>query len=308
MANTQAEAKFIKSIGGDASGQGDAISVDKIKGTPVSATTPTSGQALVFDGSQWAPAAPTGGPASALGTTGADVVVNTAAPPTTGQVLTATSPTAANWQTPSGGGSVAVPTRQILTSGAGATYTTPLNARQIRIRMVGGGGGGGGFNSSTGNATAGLAGTASSFGGITANPGLGGQSNTTGRVGGAGGVGGGGIASIRFPGNAGGKTSGAGGGSVFGGSPVTGKGPVVGNAVANTGAGGSGGGESGGSFVDSGGGGGSGEYVEIIIDTPLATYVYTIGSGGSGGSEGTVGQSGAGGAGGSGVIIVEEIY
>lgn len=48
---------------------------------------------------------PTGGPATALATTGADVVVNTATPPTTGQVLTATSPTAADWQTPSGGGS-----------------------------------------------------------------------------------------------------------------------------------------------------------------------------------------------------------
>lgn len=46
---------------------------------------------------------PTGGPATALATTGADVVVNTATPPTTGQVLTATGPTAADWQTPSGG-------------------------------------------------------------------------------------------------------------------------------------------------------------------------------------------------------------
>ena len=42
----------------------------------------------------------------ALGTTGADVNVGAAAPPTTGQVLTATSATAATWQTPSGGGGV----------------------------------------------------------------------------------------------------------------------------------------------------------------------------------------------------------
>jgi hypothetical protein len=42
-----------------------------------------------------------GGATEALGTTGTDVTVGTAAPPSTGQVLTATSATAANWQTPS---------------------------------------------------------------------------------------------------------------------------------------------------------------------------------------------------------------
>lgn len=40
--------------------------------------------------------------AEALGTTGADVTVGTAAPPTTGQILTATSATTATWQTFSG--------------------------------------------------------------------------------------------------------------------------------------------------------------------------------------------------------------
>jgi len=39
-----------------------------------------------------------GGAAESLQTTGADVVVSTAAPPTTGQILKATSPTTANWQ------------------------------------------------------------------------------------------------------------------------------------------------------------------------------------------------------------------
>ena len=33
-------------------------------------------------------------------------------------------------------------TRQRLTSGSGATYTTPANCRMIRVRMIGGGGGG----------------------------------------------------------------------------------------------------------------------------------------------------------------------
>jgi hypothetical protein len=43
------------------------------------------------------------GTAGSLATTGSPVVVSTAAPPTTGQVLTATSATAADWQTPSAG-------------------------------------------------------------------------------------------------------------------------------------------------------------------------------------------------------------
>ena len=46
--------------------------------------------------------------ANNLRTTGADVIISGAAPPTTGQVLTSTSATAANWQTPSSGGSLSV--------------------------------------------------------------------------------------------------------------------------------------------------------------------------------------------------------
>ena len=45
-----------------------------------------------------------------LGTTGTSVTVNTAAPPTIGQVITATSPTAASWQTPASGAPAAVGT------------------------------------------------------------------------------------------------------------------------------------------------------------------------------------------------------
>lgn len=44
------------------------------------------------------------GTATALATTGSDVVVSTASPPSSGKVLTATSGTAATWQTPSAGG------------------------------------------------------------------------------------------------------------------------------------------------------------------------------------------------------------
>jgi|CXWL01.1.fsa_nt_gi hypothetical protein len=61
MSATQLTGRQIKDLGGDISGQGNAVSVDKIKGTPISATAPTPGQALVFDGAQWAPSAGSGG-------------------------------------------------------------------------------------------------------------------------------------------------------------------------------------------------------------------------------------------------------
>jgi hypothetical protein len=48
-------------LSGDVSGGLHSTSVDKIKGSAVSGTAPTSGQVLTWDGSQWAPAASTGG-------------------------------------------------------------------------------------------------------------------------------------------------------------------------------------------------------------------------------------------------------
>lgn len=103
MSATQLRGRQITGLGGDISGDGNSASVDKIKGTPVSATAPTTGQALVFNGSSWEPGLGASTSAMALATTGADVVVSGAAPPTTGQVLTATSATTANWQTPGAG-------------------------------------------------------------------------------------------------------------------------------------------------------------------------------------------------------------
>jgi hypothetical protein len=43
-------------MGGDVSGASGTATVDKIKGVAVSATTPTTGQALEYNGSAWAPA------------------------------------------------------------------------------------------------------------------------------------------------------------------------------------------------------------------------------------------------------------
>jgi hypothetical protein len=56
--------------------------------------------------------------AEALGTSGADVNVGSAAPPTTGDVLTATSATTATWQAPSG-------------SSSGATFSVKLTSDQV---------------------------------------------------------------------------------------------------------------------------------------------------------------------------------
>lgn len=212
--------------------------------------------------------------------------------------------------TAGGGGSTAVPTRQILTSGTSATYTTPANVRQLRIRMSGGGGGGGGFNASSGDATAGSTGGTTSFNSITAVGGSGGGSNTVNQArGGAGGTGGTGSASFRMAGNGGVKGANSGGSGAFGGGvgiAGTGTSSTVQNSAANSGSGGTGGAWDG--NANPTGGGGAGEYVEIIINNPAASYTYTIGAGGAGGSQGTVGTSSPGGNGGSGVIIVEEIY
>jgi hypothetical protein len=101
-------------------------------------------------------------------------------------------------------------------------------------------------------------------------------------------------------GSGGGKGGGRGGGSAAG---------VA--AVANSG----GGGGAGGALVQTftlqaslyfPAAGGEGEYAEITIDSPAATYTYTVGAGGAAGGAGTSGF--AGGAGGSGYIIVDEYY
>ena len=199
---------------------------------------------------------------------------------------------------------VPVPTRQVLTSGTSATYNTPSGARQLKIRMVGGGGGGGAAATNGGTA-----GNTTIFNSINANGGGAGAAFNAGSGrGGAGGSGGTGTASFRIPGNGGGMPGGAvangsgagGGGGCFGGG---GQGITTvadgQNGGTNSGGGGSGGFSSGG-----GAGGGGGECAEIIINSPAATYTYTVGTGGNGGAAGV--QSG--GNGGSGLIIVDEVY
>lgn len=225
--------------------------------------------------------------------------------------LTVTVPQGATWICYSDGTNIKIrqsaiqPTRTVLASGSG-TYTTPPGCVQLRIFMVGPGGGGGAYNSGGDGSD----GTDTAFNSIVAKTGRGGKQGTNSPTFGDGGVGGAsgtGTASLRRPGQSG--TSGIysvalglqmgsgspGGNSLLGAGSTT----VSSPAAANSGGGGAGAP----SFDPStggGGGGGAGEYVEIIINNPAASYAYAVGAGGSG----APGAS----AGGSGAIIVDEIY
>lgn len=198
------------------------------------------------------------------------------------------------------------PTIQTFTSGSSATYTTPANCQWIRVRMVGGGGGGEG--SGTGGGVGGAGGdTTWSGGSLTAGGSPGGTYNSVGGTASGGNV-------ANFSGQPGNPRSsnganvfgGNGGSSVFGGEGKGGDNiPTAGYAAAtNTGSGGGGAGC--GATLFAGSGGGSGGYVEHIINSPAATYTYTVGAGGTAGAAGTGGV--AGGAGAAGYIIVEEYY
>lgn len=193
---------------------------------------------------------------------------------------------------------IIAPTRQYLTSGT--TYTTPDNCRQIIVKMVGAGGGGGGY----GSAANGGAGGDTTFNGVVAKGGGGGVAGTGGAPG-TGGTGGVGSAAFRQQGSGSMNNMGLGsrgGDSRLGFGAAGSPGAIGVNASANSGGGGGGAGSSAPTTAGSGPGGG-GEYAELIINSPAATYSYAIGAAGAAGTGST-----AGGAGGSGLIIVEEYY
>lgn len=193
---------------------------------------------------------------------------------------------------------IATPTRQILTSGTSATYTTPVGCRRIRIRMRGGDGGGGGTGTS--GATAGGDGGDTLFNAIEADGGKGGgaSNGAGGGAGGAGGNGGTGSAALRVNGQSGTRglvvnaTYAPAAEGVGGVNPLGGVGGMGGAASGIT--------------IGNGGGGGAAEYVEFEINNPSATYTYTVGAAGTAGAAGTSGNPGT--AGRSGLIIVEEFY
>lgn len=205
------------------------------------------------------------------------------------------------------------PTIQRFTSGTAATYTTPANCQWIRIRMVGGGGGGAGTGSVPDGGAGGSGGNTTFSGGtLTAAGGTGGAANGGGTEG-SGGTGTNGNV-LNVSGCNGGPRwnnslaaiGGYGGGSFFGqGGPGGEANGGTGKPGGGYGAGGGGGGCSLTSGI-AGTGGGGGGYVEHIINSPAASYTYTVGTAGTAGAAGTSGVTG--GAGIAGIIVVEEYY
>lgn len=199
-------------------------------------------------------------------------------------------------------------TRQVFLSGTNATYTTPANVKAIELWMVGGGGGGSG---STGNGTAGGASCWNVTGGTACGTPLlsagGGAGSAGGGVGGLGGTlsgsltcdtaiiggDGGGSAGLAGPGATGGSSffGGAGTGGASGASNTGGLGKN------NTGGGG-GGGSTASAFFQ---GGGAGAACITQINSPAASYLYSVGAAGGGGT-------GGGASGGTGYIKVLEYY
>jgi hypothetical protein len=198
-----------------------------------------------------------------------------------------------------------LPTTQVFTSGTSLTYTTPANVLWIEVMLVGGGGGGGAQATNNG-----VAGGNTTFSTFTASGGTGGLAGGGGP--GSGGTASGGYLNIQGGSGTGGSftsvasvdpAGGTGGNSCLGGAGGGGQVNAGGLAATpNSGSGGGGGGA--GSGTPSGAGGGSGGCVRAIINSPAATYTYTVGAGGAGGAAGLT----AGGNGGAGVITVIEHY
>lgn len=206
-----------------------------------------------------------------------------------------------------------LPTITKLTSGTSATYTTPANCLWIEVKMVGGGGGGAGGGTTAG--TGGVGGTTifglhSAPGGTQGTAGV--QQGPAGGTGGTIGAGAIGREQSGFPGSStltaltGPSFGGVGGGSMLGpgGQGANGISSAGLAAPANSGGGGGGGGGNNSQIAGASGAGGDG--LDIIINSPVANYTYTIGAGGTAGATGTNGTPG--GAGGSGFIFVIEHY
>jgi hypothetical protein len=184
----------------------------------------------------------------------------------------------------------AQPTYTKLTSGSG-TYTPPVGAVRIHVRMAGGGGGA--------NAIGGAGGT-TIFGGWTAiggGQGQGGGAAGAGGVGGTGGSNGTGVIidrnagaqgtfGITFScsgnGNFGSANMSPGGTNRLGGGPNSGQGAPGGNSQAYNN-----------SQVTTGAAGGASEYVEFDVLNPVAVP-YTVGAGATNAQ--------------AGVILIEEVY
>ena len=181
------------------------------------------------------------------------------------------------------------------------TYTPPVGATRLFVRMIGGGGAGGPKTSSpTGP---GGSGNLTQFGTVLAQPGIGGtQSGAGGTFAPSGASGNGsGTASLRVQGASGNYTAGLGfkGAASFfgdGGPNETGDASVYG----------AGGGSPASASGSGAGSGGAGEYVEIVINSPASSYTYLVGCGGN--PVPFVGSGVNGGKGFGGIIIIDEYY
>lgn len=198
-----------------------------------------------------------------------------------------------------------------------ATVTISGAPLYLKVKLVGGGGGGGGGGTSA--QTTGGSGSVTAFGPslLIANGGTGGAGNGPGGTGGTaslgtatgtqftGGTGYGGEPAL----SSGNTLAAAGGGgapSPFGGAGSNVQAGAGVGAISNSGSGGGGGGSNGTAGATGGGGGGAGGFVDALVTSPAASYVYTIGSAGTGGSAGVNGFAGANG--GSGYLEVEVHY
>ncbi len=201
---------------------------------------------------------------------------------------------------------VVAPTSQSFMSGSG-TYFTPTEPSPLYLRVTMVGGGGGTSGAGAGATTPGTNGSDTSFGSFTA---VGGNTTING------GSGGSGTAVVRIPGGYGSNAAqngsfsigGNGGGSTLGYPTFPPMAVSPGTAVAGVApSSGYGAGAAGptGDLATFGGvpGAGGGEYAEVVISSPAASYSYSVGAGGSAGT-GTVN----GAAGGGGIVIVQEFY
>lgn len=239
---------------------------------------------------------------------------------TNGHVLTAdsTQSLGLKWAAPAAAAAMTVTK---YTTGSG-TYTTPANCTSIRVLAVGGGGGASGSGTSGGGS--GTAGSDTTFGSslLVAGGGGGGTFNGDGGAGGTSSLGSGPIGfavtgssggGLSYVGNAGfqagGVSGGPGGSTPYGGGGASANYNAAGHSAgANSGGGGQGGGGEPISGLNNtvGSGGGSGGWIDAIINSPAATYSYSVAGTASGGSAGSNGYGG--GNGGSGMIIIYESY
>ena len=109
--------------GGDLSGTDTSQMVIGIYGVPINSTTPTSNQVLTYNGSEWTPEAVT---------TISGVTIS--GTPSLGQVLTATSSSAADWSTPTT--YISALTQDVTASGSGSVPATVVQAQAGAIMFT----------------------------------------------------------------------------------------------------------------------------------------------------------------------------